>query len=144
MCSFWTQWVEKLVKALYMSSKLSKMRCLSRRGRSMRRISPRSACRGASLLVLLLLSLPSGQAFASGPGSALPIGAAGTQAGNGVAQSGAPPAPPAVQPAVAPVTGAVTQIVNKATEPVAGGAPTDVKKVTAPVSGAVVQSAGKT
>jgi hypothetical protein len=110
----------------------------------MRHISPRSACRGASLLVLLLLSLPSGQAFASGPGSALPIGAAGTQAVNGVAQSGAPPAPPAVQPTVAPVTGAVTQIVNKATEPVAGGAPTDVKKVTAPVSDAVVQSAGKT
>lgn len=125
-----------------------KIRCLPRRDRSGRRVSLRGICSGAFLLLLLsllLLSLSSGEALASSPGS-LPISATGvtqTVSGN-AAQADDSPTSAAVQSAVAPVAQAVTQTVKETAEPVGEASRTTVSKATAPTSTTLTQSASKT
>jgi hypothetical protein len=97
--------------------------------------SPKSACLGAFLILLLNLLVLSGPAYAR-VGSVLPIDAT-PAAGGGAAQS----ANSEVQPAVAPVTKAVAQTVEQTTTPVTGVASQETRTVTAPASGAVTHSA---
>jgi hypothetical protein len=125
------QWVQKLFKPLQVVSKTPRMWQRQPRDRRARGSSPKSACSGALLVLLLnlLVLVLSGPAYASGAGSALPIEATSAVSG-GAAQSGNS----AAQQTVAPVRKAVEQT----TAPVTGAGSKDVRT---PTSSAVTQSA---
>jgi len=140
------------------------MRCLSRRDRGHRRVAPRGTRLGALLLVLLnllLLSLPSGQAFASSLGSALSAGAtSATQAVGGdasrapvlnataqTARNTAAPALQTVAKTAAPVVKTATtaiQSTGKTVAPVLDTAVHTVDKTVAPVLKTATQTLSKT